>query len=309
MVISGCAGSGKTMLGIAQALRLAKEGYRVLFTCFNTRLRDDLRARYAQEGLEINNVHGLAVGLIRRAGLELPEVDWNELGTDFWDGELPEKLVEAAAALGVRYDAVMIDEAQDLGNSWLDSLTCLLVDPGASPVWLFKDDSQNVYGSKLEVPAEYRPFELSVNCRNTRAIHHEVMKAYTGSVTPEVRGPEGRPPELLGAEDQSATVAAVLERLCVEEEVHPHDVVVLSSHGEKRSRVYEEGLPGRLKLSAARPPGRDSVHFSSIRGFKGLESSVVILCELDGIDSQTIDQQLYVGLSRAKTHCVIVGPA
>jgi hypothetical protein len=32
------------------------------------------------------------------------------------------------------------------------------------------DDNQNVYDRTLEVPSEYRPYELNVNCRNTRAI-------------------------------------------------------------------------------------------------------------------------------------------
>ena len=45
MVITGCAGSGKTMLAVNHADRLAREGHRVLFTCFNTKLREDLRAR------------------------------------------------------------------------------------------------------------------------------------------------------------------------------------------------------------------------------------------------------------------------
>ena len=50
------------------------------------------------------------------------------------------------------------------------------------------------------------------------------------------------------------------------------------------------------------------IRFSSIRGFKGLESAVVVLCELEDIDERTRDMQLYVGMSRARTHCVIVAP-
>ena len=50
------------------------------------------------------------------------------------------------------------------------------------------------------------------------------------------------------------------------------------------------------------------IRFGSIRGFKGLESPVVILCELEDIDGETIDQQLYVGFSRARNHCIVVAP-
>lgn len=55
------------------------------------------------------------------------------------------------------------------------------------------------------------------------------------------------------------------------------------------------------------PVGKE-ILFSSIRGFKGLESPVVILCELEDVGDATIDQQLYVGFSRAKNHCLVVAP-
>ena len=50
------------------------------------------------------------------------------------------------------------------------------------------------------------------------------------------------------------------------------------------------------------------VRFSSIRAFKGLETPVVILCELEDLDEATYDEQLYVGMSGAKNHCVVVVP-
>ena len=55
-------------------------------------------------------------------------------------------------------------------------------------------------------------------------------------------------------------------------------------------------------------PLGDFIRFASIRGFKGLESPVVVLCELEDLDDETIDQQLYVGFSRARNHCVVVAP-
>lgn len=50
------------------------------------------------------------------------------------------------------------------------------------------------------------------------------------------------------------------------------------------------------------------VFFASIRAFKGLESPVVIRCELEDIDDMTQNQQLYVAISRARSHCVVVLP-
>jgi hypothetical protein len=35
---------------------------------------------------------------------------------------------------------------------------------------------------------------------------------------------------------------------------------------------------------------------------------VVILCELGDLDQESRDNQIYVGMSRARNHCVIVAP-
>lgn len=84
-------------------------------------------------------------------------------------------------------------------------------------------------------------------------------------------------------------------------------VVVLFSHGWDDSLVAS-GLPGRLTLTPERGKLGNYIQFSSIRAFKGLESPVVILCELKDLDDATRDQQLYMGLSRARNHCVSVAP-
>ena len=33
-----------------------------------------------------------------------------------------------------------------------------------------------------------------------------------------------------------------------------------------------------------------------------------VLCELEDLDEATRDRQLYVGMSRARNHCVVVAP-
>jgi len=89
--------------------------------------------------------------------------------------------------------------------------------------------------------------------------------------------------------------------------IAPQDVVVLSSHGIERSAVAEAGCGSYEFVDEPKPLG-DFIRFASIRGFKGLESPVVVLCELEDLDDETIDQQLYVGFSRARNHCVVVAP-
>jgi len=307
MVITGCAGSGKTMLAVEHAKRLAANGDRVLFSCFSKALAQHLRQREKTKGVDFFNFHSLCFYLAHRAGVKLPEFD-GDPPASYWEEDLPEALVQAIDQLGEQYDALIVDEAQDFHTSWLDALMYTLRNAEYAPVWLFMDDNQRVYDVKLDVPREFRPWDLTVNCRNTQAIHCEVMKKYEGEMQPEALGPPGRDIELVHSEDQAQAVAAVLERLCGQEEIPPQDVVVLSSHGFKKSRVAK-GLPGRYRLVDERGKLGNNVYCSSIRGFKGLESPVVVLCELEDLDDASVDQQLYVALSRAKNHCVVVVPS
>lgn len=308
MVVTGCAGSGKTMLAVEQAKRRASSGERVLFVCFNKALAQHLRKVEQKSRVDFWNFHALCFRLASIAKVDLPKYEKGEAPQSYWDEDLPEALIAAVDELGPQYDAIFVDEAQDLHNDWLTALTCTMDDPDGGQLWLFMDDNQRVYDQLLDIPKEFRPFDLTVNCRNTQAIAREVHRKYEGAVEPETLGPEGREIELLHTDDQVATVAAVLERLCDREEVQPQDIVVLSSHGLDNSAVAQS-KPGRFTFVKEPQPVGPFIRFSSIRGFKGLESPVVVLCELEDIEDETIDQQLYVAVSRAKNHCVIVAPA
>ena len=307
MAVHGCAGSGKTMLAVERAKRLAADGADVLFVCFNRGLRDHLAERERKSGIDFFTFHGLCTREAKTSSVALTD-HGDEPPQSYWDEELPAALMEAMRD-GGRYDAIFVDEAQDLHDDWLDALESTLRDPDDGRIWLFLDDNQRIYDQTLNVPREYVRWDLTVNCRNTQAIHGEVMKLYEGEIRPDVRGPAGRPVELHVTPDQPSVVAGVLERLCGREEILPQDIVVLSSHAAAKSEVAGDGAVGRFRFTGERGKLGDHVFFSSIRGFKGLEAPVVILCELEDLDDQTSDQQLYVGLSRAKNHCVIVAPA
>jgi AAA domain/Nuclease-related domain/UvrD-like helicase C-terminal domain len=307
MVVTGPAGSGKTMLAVERAKRLAAKGEDVLFVCFNRRLRDHLRKAERNSGVYFQTFHGLCTALAKQAEVLLSVDKGGDYDSTFFGEELPLALLAAVEELGPQYDALFVDEAQDLHNDWLEALMATLRDPDDALVWLFMDDNQRVYENQLDVPDEFRPFDLIHNCRNTQAIHREVMKKYEGEVEPEAIGPEGREVAYYETNDQPATVRAIVAELCGKEEIPPQDIVVLSSHGKEKSAVAEAGCGRYTFVDEPRPLG-DYIRFASIRGFKGLESPVVILCELEGLDDETIDQQLYVGLSRARNHCVIVAP-
>ncbi|MGI8461658.1 MAG: NERD domain-containing protein [Solirubrobacterales bacterium] len=269
LAVAGCAGSGKTMIAVEHAKRLAAAGKDVLFVCFNRGLRDHLRQREANTGVTFNTFHGLCFALAKKAKIEFSHEPGPDAPQEFWNEEMPLALISASEELGPAYDALLIDEAQDLRNDWLEALMTTLRDPEDNPVWLFLDANQRVYEHDFEVPDEYAHFDLSENCRNTQAIHREVVKKYEGEVTPTVVGPPGRDVDLILTDDQPGTVAAIISRLCEKEEVPPQDVVVLSAHGHEsgKSEVLEANL-GRFSFVKEPKPVGPYIRFSSIRGFK-----------------------------------------
>jgi hypothetical protein len=41
---------------------------------------------------------------------------------------------------------------------------------------------------------------------------------------------------------------------------------------------------------------------------RSLGSPVVVICEREDLDRATVDQQLYVGMSQVRNHCIVVAP-
>ena len=306
MQVTGCAGSGKTMVAVEQARRWRADGREVLFVCFNRRLRAYLADREKKSGIRFWTFHALCTHLARKGKVELPSYPDDQTPQSFWDDELPEAMLDAIDTLGPQFDALVVDEAQDLQTHWLTALIATLRNESADPIWLFMDDNQNVYEKQLEVPPGFVPFDLTWNCRNTQAIHREVVKLYQGAVVPEAIGPQGREPELFRTDDPVSCVKSIVERLCAEEGVLQDDVVILSSHALSNS-AFRSGALGHFTLTEDRDK-QPGILFSSIRGFKGLEASAVILCELEDLNDMSQDQQLYVALSRARNYVAIVVP-
>jgi hypothetical protein len=305
--VTGPAGSGKTLLAVGIATRLADEGRRTLLTCFNRLLARDLRERAGERpNLDVTHFHGLCRLLAEEAGLGLPEPT-EEPGSPYFERELPARLAEAAERLGPRYDAIVVDEGQDFREWWWPSLMALHRDPEHGRLYVFMDDSQNLYGGGLPVAGVDPCPPLPANVRNTKPIAEFVSVFYDGVDKPRALGPEGRPPQILGYEDDEdlAHLLTVVLRNLVEEEELPLDaIVVLTPSGKAKSRLRARERLDGFRLSEHPEP--DAVLATSIHGFKGLEREVVILAELGDKHLEDLRQYLYVGASRAKNELIVL---
>jgi len=305
--ISGCAGSGKTTLAVEKSTRLAHQGMKVLLTCYNRALAEYLASQYGDlPGIEIRHFHGLAAQWCRRAGL------WPASGTfdaRFFEDTVPELLMQAAEALGSDYDAVVVDEGQDFSAHWWVPLLSLTRDPDHGFLYVFYDDNQNLYGGEVGVDG-LNDYLLDQNLRNSRHIHQQVVRFYRSpdGTRPEAVGPLGRAVEFLGFSDSTrlkAELQKTLHRLVNDEGVPPEDVVILTPHGRERSGLWGLGRLGNFELTDDWSLGGNHVFVSTIHGFKGLESPVVILAEIDANAVREIEK-LYVGCSRAVSHLVVL---
>src|SRR5262245_50284746 len=88
--VTGPAGSGKTLLAIALAKRLATAGHRTLLTCFNRRLGEHLRASVEDVGgIEVAHFHDLCVRMAEEAGISLPADEAAGPESPYFEHRLP----------------------------------------------------------------------------------------------------------------------------------------------------------------------------------------------------------------------------
>ena len=309
VAISGCAGSGKTTLAVEKGRRLAEEGFRVLLACFNVNLAEFLASdETLPKDLDVFNFHKLALNLARRAGI----FHSGPRDSHFFDEVLPEQMMQAVDQLGPQYDAVIVDEGQDFRGNWWLPLQFLLQDPDKGIFYVFFDDNQNLYRAARSIPLELAPFPLTRNCRNTQRIHETVMRFYQADQRPLAQGPLGRPVEVHLYHDVSGlkrTLRQVLHRLIVEEDMPPEDIVVLTPKGRQRSDLWRMGMIGNFLLSEQWSTGSGEIFCTTVHAFKGLESPVVILTEIDPYAANDLEPILYVGCSRACHHLVVLAAA
>jgi hypothetical protein len=327
--IVGPAGSGKSMLAAERARRLAAEGYRTLLVCFNQRLattmQRDLAGAKAPAGLDVTTFHRLCELLGGAAGVLPPRP--SPIPRSWWDETLPDALDAAVDAdPDARYHAVIVDEGQDFTIGWLETLGLMLHDPENGVFWVFHDPAQALYRPDVVGQLGLEAMEMFEDHRNPPAVAALASRFRDDAAEIEVFRQEGMPVEVVAAEGDAATVEELrklLHRLLVEEQVPPFKVAVLSGRSAPDSEVWRQRRFGNTVLwneafddegrSKGLPPERvpeepdDCVLFETIRRFKGLEREVIVLCELPE-EAGRLDELLYVGLTRATTHLVVIAP-
>jgi hypothetical protein len=310
VVVRGGAGTGKTFLAIEEAKRLASQGERVLYTCFNRRLADYLTPIGSHNpNLVVRHLHGYLSDTVARAGMigSLPDAQPSDLFQVFY----PELCVEALLNKETApFDALIVDEGQDLLlDSYLDVLDCCLKNGLAKGVWrVFVDPHQDIFSamrsgarSRLERTSPAL-FTLSENCRNTAPIATTtaLLSGFTLERVLCQEGPAVNRQSYSRKEDERHAVSKVL-REWLYQGIRPEDITVISPYRLDNSCL----AAGLVNVSASLVELRDtrehrSIAFCTLSGFKGLESPAIALVDIDDLESDEGTLAVYVGTTRAQ---------
>ena len=256
--VVGPAGSGKSLIAVEMACRLAREGFRTLYVCFNQPLATAVLREVEERGEppdrrpDVMTFHRLCEVLGQRAAVLSPRPP-KPIPQAWWDETLPTALKQAIDADdGSRYHAIVVDEGQDFRLDWLETLPWLLFEPETGVFWVFHDPGQalrrddEVAGLHLGAP-----LELFEDYRSPAAVSALAARFYRGSTEPVALGAGDRAPEIREAAPGEATVDAVrttLHRLLADEGVRPWQIVVLSGQSASKSGVWKHRRFGNVEL-------------------------------------------------------------
>jgi hypothetical protein len=333
LYVCGGAGTGKTLLMVEQAERLARSyagdeapEARVLVLCYNNSLEAHLRDRLGEnDRIDVFTFHGVCREIVEGAG---EEVDFPEPGKPrqgFWDKELPEQAFDCLAGYETRYRAILVDEAQDFRTLWWAVVEELLAKAdGSERFYLFGDEGQDLYGRGSDLPFDEPCNELSLNCRNTRQVACWVQEAaqQCAAETDDADGeddssrlPTGPEVREVMVADEKAEVDAIrkeLHHLIREQGIRPEQVVVLGRHNMEKSCLgaRRRRLGNWEIVAEGEDIGHDGVRYVTIHKFKGLEADFVILTGV-GVLSEHCSAEddarfRYVGGSRARVGLVVL---
>ena len=287
VVFEGGAGTGKTMLAIEAARRMAAGGRRVLITCISPVLAGFIAGQPDMEDV--------VVGPFNQVTKESESV----------------------------YDVVVVDEGQDLINDAdLDVLERVLRGGLADGAWVVLLDSNNQRGlvgrydpMGMQRLRGHRPaaLQLRENCRNTVEIVSAVQDR-TGADLGTASTARGPAVVLVSAPRVEAAreVAGILKSL-QDDRVSLSDVVLLSPFSLTESVFGEMPHEWRVRvdeldLAKLRNPAGGRVGFARVAEFKGLESPFVVVEAPGALDSDEGKATLYVGMTRARAALWVINP-
>lgn len=303
----GQAGTGKTLLAIKEAIRSASTGEKVALLCYNKNLAlnyDSFPELHNNENIRfVGTIHKYMLNLI---GDKAERLDMDDPET--YSVEIP---LLCADSIGEddQIDKLIIDEGQDIiSESYLLFYDAILRKGFARGNWaIFGDfENQRLYETAgaydsinliSENASGFVNLKLQTNCRNTKKIGKgfEIMAGVPVEkyLSKSVDGPDIE--YYAGVEsDIIIKISNIIDQL-ITEKVPPRNITILSPSIYSKSCINTPEMQ-RFNIEQYSPKS-ESITFSTIHSFKGLDNQVILLVDVNDYASKTIT---YVGYSRAR---------
>lgn len=297
-IINGLAGTGKTVMAVEKARRHSEKDEKVLFLCYNAFLNEHLRETYAYPHVSYYTVAGLSQKLCEK-------VDYKAL---------QEKLTQMFLEGTFPYQHVIIDEGQDFGKEEIDEVEIIeLLRENAidneernGTFYLFYDKNQMVQSKKAPKYIEEADCKLTLyrNCRNTENIALTSLRLLGSDKAPKLYPDAvmGDLPEIGFCSTKEETIALLNSEIDKYIDAGYNSITILTCKTEESSIIADCCKDSKYNYK------RGYVKFTTCRKFKGLESDVIIVVDIDkDTFADEGEQLMYVGTSRAqfKLSCVV----
>ena len=307
--IRGGAGTGKTVIAEEKVRRL-QEQYpddKILFLCFNRALKDVLEIKFKNDkNVNAINYDSLAV--------QMGDHDFVKENYGKFD-VLREHFHHTISNMEkFPYLHIVIDEAQDLEESWIE----LLASTNPKHFYLFYDRNQDIFQDRKDVPNWMIDIDcrlsLHTNCRNTKEIAHfancHISPLQHSQTEVVLRGVEGnKKPHIIFYKNVN-TVKQFIGQQVAEWQANDIDVSencrIVSLHSSRDKGDYKSistnlGIKkGKYLLKTIK--GNVNIPAISASKIKGLESDYIFITDVDleRYTDESFLKRMYIASSRAK---------
>ncbi|MDG0888297.1 nuclease-related domain-containing DEAD/DEAH box helicase [Paracholeplasma manati] len=291
--ISGQAGTGKTMIAVERARRLANQNQRVLFLCYNRQLRDFLDTKYHSNHIDFFTIDMFKTKYSTNS--YYPYKGLEKYLTECYDG-----------TKNFEYNHIIIDEGQDFGQDTIEeseiiSIMSMIIEQMNGTFYVFYDKLQLVQGQKLPNYIQESDCKITLykNCRNTINIASTSMKpldikpiVYDGAI-------QGNQPKIV-LDSEGKFEALLNKQIDHYLSLGYKDIVILTAKAANKSILWPKHIDNQYKYQ------NKTFTCTSVRKFKGLEADVIIMIDVDATSFRSEKMLFYVGASRAKFELTII---
>jgi len=322
--ITGGPGSGKTLLALEVCRRecAVNPAERIGLVCFNRHL-----GAFLVDVAKADRLDGVTPGSFY---LHLDRILGTTADAKATDPTYYQQRVRAALEIAQRtpeaeqFDLLVVDEGQDFRDDGdkLALLDAMLKGGLAKGRWRWFEDLDQILSpesatppagahlSLLEQLDAYGQVEVDCNWRNTEQIAQAAAKVM-GRPTPPSFGVQG--PKVTAVASKPGRDFDLLVAVLGHENLRkyrPEDIVVLSMRGAGKESCAGKAEAAGYRLvpyDANTPYEEGTIRTSTVFKFKGMESHVVILMDVDALATTRDRRKAYVGMTRAKYDLYVLG--